>query len=48
MNSEEKVPSSIISDLHAGRSVKEIVKFHKGKRTTVWDIERCYGTFIAV
>ncbi len=47
MNSEEKVRTIIISGLRAGRSVKEIVKFHNLKRTTVWDIKRRYDTFIA-
>jgi hypothetical protein len=46
MNSE-KVHAIIISGLLAGRSVKEIVKFHNLKRTTVWDIKRHYDTFIA-
>jgi hypothetical protein len=47
MNSEEKVLMTIISSLRTGRSVKEIVKFHNLKRTTVWDIKHRYDTFIA-
>ncbi len=47
MNSEEKVHVIIIPGLRAGRSVKEIVKCHNLKRTTVWDVKRCYDTFIA-
>jgi hypothetical protein len=46
MNSE-KVHAITISGLLAGRSVKEIVKFHNLKRTIVWDIKRHYDTFIA-
>ncbi len=33
--------------MRTGRSVKEIVKFHNLKRTTVWDVKRRYNTFIA-
>jgi hypothetical protein len=46
MNSEEKVRATVISGLRAGRSVKDIVKFHNLKRTTVWDIKRRYDAFI--
>ncbi len=47
MNSEEKVRATIISGLHAGRSVKEIVKFPNLKRTTVWDLKSRYDAFVA-
>jgi hypothetical protein len=40
MNSEEKVRVRIISGLRAGRGVKEIVKFHNLKKSTVWDVKR--------
>ncbi len=47
MSTEEKVCVTIVTGLCAGRSVPEIVKFHKLKKSTLRDVKRCYDAFIA-
>ncbi len=47
MNEEERRRATIVNGLRAGRTVKDIVKFHNFKRTTVFDIKKKFDAFIA-
>jgi hypothetical protein len=47
MSTEEKVCVTIVTGLCAGRSVPEIVKFNKLKKSTLRDVKRRYDAFIA-
>jgi hypothetical protein len=47
MSTEEKIQATIITGLHAGRTVSEIVRFNNLKKSTVCDVKQRYDDFIA-
>jgi hypothetical protein len=47
MNAEERIRTTIIGGLRAGRSVCEIVRFNNFKKSTILDVKNCYDEFIS-